>query len=121
MGNEFKPLIYVAGPYSSDTPDGIMKNVNRAIDVGLQLKELGFLPIVPHLSHWFDQRHLEKFGELAPYEFYMELDEALITFANGVYKIGDSPGVERELAVAEDFFIPVYTTLTDLVRGYKLK
>lgn len=40
--------LYVAGPYAADTPEGICRNVARAVALGRLAAEQGFTPIVPH-------------------------------------------------------------------------
>ncbi len=41
--------IYIAGPY---TLGDVAVNVRNAMMAGLDLMNMGFIPFVPHLSHW---------------------------------------------------------------------
>lgn len=43
-------LIYVCGPLSAPTPEGIEENVERALDAGRRVWELGAMAIIPHLN-----------------------------------------------------------------------
>lgn len=44
-----KPLlVFVSGPYSSDTPEGIQANVDCAVAAGKALMKKGHYVIVPH-------------------------------------------------------------------------
>ena len=48
-------LIYVAGAYSADTPEGIQENVDRAVAAGKALLKKGHYVIVPHaMTHNWD-------------------------------------------------------------------
>ena len=48
-------LIYVAGAYSADTPEGIQENVDRAVVAGKALLKKGHYVIVPHaMTHKWD-------------------------------------------------------------------
>lgn len=51
--------IYIAGPYTADTLEKIEKNVQRAIDVGIQIWKKGHFPFIPHVLHWVDLRAKE--------------------------------------------------------------
>lgn len=42
-------LVYVAGPYRSDTPYNVERNIRRARDVAAAVVMAGHYPIVPHL------------------------------------------------------------------------
>jgi hypothetical protein len=43
-----KKLIYVAGPYTSDTCEGVAMNVRIAEEHGKQVLLAGHVPLVPH-------------------------------------------------------------------------
>lgn len=45
-----KKLIYIAGPYTADTAEGIAANVAAAVAVGLQVRAMGLVPVVPHIA-----------------------------------------------------------------------
>lgn len=98
--------IYVAGPYSSD-PEG---NTYMALVEGQRLLERGYAPMVPHLSHFWNEV-IEN-----PYSDWLDLDLAWVAVADAVYRIpGDSPGADREVELADKLGIPVYETLADLL------
>jgi len=48
--NKDRLRVYIASPLGADTPEGIMKNVNKATDAFFRLFRLGFSPFCPHLS-----------------------------------------------------------------------
>src|SRR5690242_2816840 len=41
-------LIYVAGPYRAETPEGVDANIKRASDIGAALWAAGHVAFVPH-------------------------------------------------------------------------
>lgn len=42
--------VYVAGPYTAPTAQGVAANVQAAVAVGVELRRLGFVPLVPHIT-----------------------------------------------------------------------
>ena len=65
-----KPLlIYVAGPYSGATRPEIEKNVNSAIDAGVETYLKGHFPYVPHLTDLVDRRAKETGNDLTWEDF----------------------------------------------------
>jgi hypothetical protein len=57
--------IYIAGPYTLPSP---AVNTERAMIEGHALLDLGFAPLVPHLTHFMElARH-------RPHEEWMQLD-----------------------------------------------
>lgn len=43
------PIIYISGPLTADGEENLKNNINRAIEVGLQLSQSGAVTIVPHI------------------------------------------------------------------------
>jgi nucleoside 2-deoxyribosyltransferase len=43
-------LLYVAGPYTADTPEGVQENIKAANEVAVKLWEAGHTVICPHLN-----------------------------------------------------------------------
>lgn len=43
-------VLYVAGPFSALTPEGVAANVAEAVAFGQKIRELGALPLVPHVA-----------------------------------------------------------------------
>ncbi len=108
-----KKKIYVAGPY---TKGDVEQNVYNAIVLANELKELGFLPFVPHLLHYW---HL-KFP--LSYEFCCELDNEYLLCCDALIRIpGESLGSDAEEKLAMSRGIPVFYTIEDLVEYYQYK
>ena len=106
--------IYVAGPYTADTPEKILANVNKAVDVGNQLLDLGFNVFVPHLSHYQHERKHQD------YEKWLEIDFDWILACDCLLRLeGKSSGGDREVKYAEENNIPVFYSLKELLKELK--
>jgi Holliday junction resolvase RusA-like endonuclease len=96
---------YVAGPFRGD----VQGNIERALRVAEQLREIGFAPVVPHTQS-------ESWNKLYPHdnEFWMELCKAWQRGCDTTFRmIGASPGAEREVVWAEEEHQPVFRSLSD--------
>jgi hypothetical protein len=92
--NRFGLWIYIAGPF---TKGGELRNVYRAIHAGERMRKLGLIPIVPHLSAFWDI-----VAPGAEYEDWMALDLKYIERCDMLLRLpGESPGSDREVAHAQ--------------------
>lgn len=108
---ENKPRIYVAGPYSVGDHQ---ENVNHAIDIGNQLMDMGFVPFVPHMSHYLHQR------KERDYEHWMAFDLEWLKLCDAIYRMdGKSSGADREVQYAESVNMPVFYDMTAVEKYYK--
>src|SRR2546422_7046687 len=107
-----KPIryVYVAGPLSAPTPDGVMSHVRRAMTVGAQLINAGLRPFIPHLCVWLDQKHPRA------YEDWLKYDLDWIERCDALLRIAPSPGTDREVTHALSKGIPVYTDVDTLLQ-----
>ncbi len=103
-------LIYVAGPYTADTPGGIAFNVDRAISVACDLIERGHNPYVPHFTYYLDQM-LQQRKVTVEYERWMELDREWMEKCDALFFIGPSPGTNRELVRMAELKKIVYASM----------
>jgi uncharacterized protein DUF4406 len=98
--------VYVAGPYTAN-PE---RCTAEAIKVGDLLLDLGYAPFVPHLSYYWDVQHTKRH-----YEEWMRLDLAWVARADVIFRMpGDSPGADRELALAKELGIPIVYSIDEL-------
>lgn len=96
-----KPVVYLAGPYSQPDPVENTHNVIRLADSLLDV----CVPMIPHLSHLW---HLVS---PKPYEFWLELDLALMECCHLVFRFaGESSGADAEVVHAEKVGLPVVFT-----------
>lgn len=101
--------VYVAGPVGK--VEGRLGRVLAAIEVGEQIAALDLSPFVPHFYHFWDSRHPHD------YEFWMAHCLLWLRNCEAVFRMpGDSPGADREVALAKSLGIPVFTDLAELRR-----
>ncbi|MCE2464429.1 MAG: DUF4406 domain-containing protein [Dehalococcoidia bacterium] len=95
-----KPLlIYVAGPYTANKREEIDGNVNRAIDVGIEIFNKGHFPYVPHLTDLVDKRAKEVGLDLSWADF-MAWDAPWLNVCDALIFVGESKGANIELEEA---------------------
>lgn len=105
---DVRERIYVAGPFSAPSFDGVIRNVREATDTGLALAKKGHLVHVPHGATMPWHRKL-------PYEYFMELDFSLIEkWATALFFVGSSPGADRELKRAQELGLKIYRSLDEV-------
>jgi len=101
MLTSFKPRkrVYVAAPFTGDE----IANTNFAIDKAEELVDLGFAPVVPHLSIHWSIRHRHS------YKWWLQLTCDWMLGCEMVLRTGGpSPGADLEVQLAEQMGIPVY-------------
>lgn len=99
--------VYVAGPYSGDEE----ANTDQAIAAGEMILAGGYYPYVPHLSHFWHERHPHTYTE------WLEFDMAWLARCDALVRLpGESPGAEREVAFARSAAIPVFHGVEQFLR-----
>lgn len=99
-------LVYIAGPY---TKGDVAQNVRNAILAADRLAKAGYVPFIPHLTHFW---HL-----LCPHEweFWLEQDLHWLEACDCVLRLpGESIGADREVEHAQELGIPVYLSIGQL-------
>lgn len=110
--NEFKelPVIYVAGPFTADTPRAIELNVRDAETAGLQLADLGASACVPHTQGRF------LVGTCTP-EYWYNATMSQMLKCDAAYFMPDvwkaSTGARAEHDRAKEVGLPCLYTLTE--------
>src|SRR5713226_9943717 len=102
--------IYVAGPYSSESLDVRLRNVNRAIDAGLFLLRLGHVPYIPHLTHFVDERAAET-GVAMRWADYIDWDLEWLRCCDALLFLGQSKGANIELYEAQQLGKIIFRSL----------
>ena len=95
--------VYIAGPY---TKDDVAQNVRKAVLAGDRLAQAGYVPFIPHLTHFW---HL-----LCPHlwAFWMIQDMQWLEACDCVLRLpGESVGADREVERAQELGIPVYSSV----------
>ena len=110
-----KPLrIYVSGPLSADTDEGMFENCQRAVDVGIQLMQKGHYALIPHLSLWTNVRAEVKHGVTFDWDWWMKLDLDLLECCEALYYIGSSRGADIELQRAKELGLKIFYSLDEV-------
>lgn len=105
------PAIFISSPYSKG--DQVL-NVRKSLAVADELRELGFLPFSPLLSHF----HHCIFPH--DYEYWMQMDLEWLARCDGVLRLpGESSGADREKEFALELGIPVFFTIEDIVAYFQ--
>jgi len=110
-------LIYVAGPYTAPTRDGIEENIRKAEEVGKSVLLAGHVPVIPHkiTGHW---DACAKFKGWA-YDHWMDkFCFPLLRACDGILMMPDwntSPGAMREREFAFMTGIPIYYLVSEIV------
>lgn len=100
-------LVYIAGPL---TKGGDLRNVKAALDAGNEVRKIGMVPIVPHLSIFADMLHP------MTYESWMYECKVILERCDYLLRIpGESPGADREVKWAFDAGIIVCANIKSLV------
>jgi hypothetical protein len=105
--------VYLAGPMSAGD---FMTNVHKGLWLGRKMLLDGMAPYIPHLdAYMFPRGGPGVDGEL--YETLMDWDFAWVQVSQAVFRMpGESPGADREVAVAKRLGIPVFTEYHALKR-----
>lgn len=99
-------LVYLAGPYTKPDP---LTNIEKAIDVAEKVFSMGFVPFIPHLYHYWDERHEHSFDE------WMDIDYIMLSKCDALLRLeGDSFGADLEVEFAINHNIPVFVSIEDL-------
>lgn len=104
-----KTKIYVAGPYSKGD---VAMNVRAAIEAAEELTRQGFVPYVPHLTHFW---HL-----MSPHsiDFWYAYDNEWLPVCDGLLRLpGVSSGADAECQLMRDLGKPVFFSLDELVNS----
>lgn len=99
-------LIYTAGPYSTDTDDGITANIEAARKVAIEVWEAGHTALTPHLNTFHFERDCK-----ATYEQYMSGDLDMVSRCDAVLMLPGwegSKGACMEYEYANSLGIPVH-------------
>lgn len=101
-----KPLVYLAGPITSDP----LGHTRTAINVADELINSGFAPIVPHLSVLWQMISPKTHSE------WLELDVEILRRCDALLRIaGESKGADIEVEFARTQRIPVFYRVCDLI------
>ena len=102
-------LIYLAAPY---TKGDVAQNVHNVIKVADMLLEMGHIPFVPHLTHFWHCVSPK------PWDVWLKIDKEVLRRCDAVLRVtGDSKGADLEVEYAKEIKLPVYYNIYDLPKG----
>ena len=98
--------IYVAGPYSKGET---AINVRNAILTGDRLLELGHIPFVPHLTHFWH------YISPKPWDVWLKIDRDWLCVCDAILRLpGESEGADLEVAEAKRLGMLIYYSLDEI-------
>ena len=112
-------LIYLAGPYRAATERQKTKNIEAAIDMGIELCRHGLYPVIPHAN----TRDFDLYTDQTP-EFFLEGTMEQMRRCDAVLFSGDwqvSEGCLAEFVEAERMAIPHFLSLKELLERYPIE
>ena len=112
-GLQRRPIVFVTGPYSAATGDGVKQNLQRAIEMGRKVFQKGYFALVPHLLVRDFYAPNDTSGPFS-YEALMQFTLAMVPKCDALLLYDHSPGADREWRLAESLGKPVYFDVHDL-------
>jgi hypothetical protein len=103
--------VYVAGPYTRPDP---CLNTNRAVHIAEELVAAGYVPFIPHLTHFWHT--------MVPhtYQFWLDYDMHWLQSCDAVLRFpGESSGADKEVVEADWLGIPVFHSIEELAGAIK--
>lgn len=97
-------VVYLAGPYRSETEYGVHQNIQNAEPIALEIWRLGAVCICP-------QKNTAYFGGVLPDNIWLEGDKELIRRSDALFMLNgweNSKGATSEKTFAEKLDIPVF-------------
>jgi hypothetical protein len=117
-----KKLVYIAGPYTSDTCEGVAMNVRIAEEHGKQVLLAGHVPLVPHrISAMWDLD--DRFAGFSHSDWLEKFCFPLLKACQAIYLFSgwtESPGAVKEFEFAAKHNIPVVYTIDELRYVFQL-
>ncbi len=113
--------VYIAGPITAKTVDEERGNVERALDIADKLVAHDMAVYLPHIS-WFTDQQAKKKGLRPLGYFYLNQDIEWLVLCDAVFRMkGDSLGADKEVKIAREKGIPVYTMIDSIITDGKSK
>lgn len=98
-------IIYISGPYSADTEEGIKENIRRASEVALRAWEKGWTVICPHKNTAGFHNH-----DSLTYDDWMRGNIEMLLKCDAILMMDgwtDSMGALREYGIASAYWNPL--------------
>jgi hypothetical protein len=105
-------LVYVAGPFSAKTREGVEANILAAAKLGVEVAKLGACPWVPHAN-----TALPEYEHVQPYRFWIDATERQRQLCDAMIMLPNwraSSGAREEHAAAVAQGQPIFYDLESL-------
>lgn len=105
-------LIYIGGPFSAPTREGVEANIARAVELAIEVALLGAVPICPHSN----TAHPD-FERVQPYTFWIDATKALLRKCDALILVPcweGSAGTRGEVELAYELGLPVFNEPREL-------
>jgi hypothetical protein len=103
------PLIFVSGPLM--TGGNTARNIERAVETGIEIAEMGAVPFIPHLYY-----HANKISPHSE-QWWLSLGFKMITICDALYVFDiNSNGGRKEMIKAQECGKPVFFEMKELKR-----
>ena len=110
-------IIYIAGKYSAATWTEKTINTYKAMDAGIRILLKGHYALIPHLTHFLDER-MDALGlEPRDKNFWYAFDNQIIPKCEGFIKLskdGESMGADMEEQLAIGKGLKIFKTLDEI-------
>lgn len=104
--------VYIAGPY---TKGDVAANVRAAMDAADGVLAAGFIPFIPHLTHFWHLVNPRR------YEFWLVYDTEWLRVCDAVLRLPDeSYGADKEVELALKLGLPVFHSIAGLLAWNKV-
>lgn len=111
--------VYVSGPITNGgtaSKWAVRRHVHDGMRAGQELIRRGFAPLIPHLDQLMQNAGYTD----TTYEQWMGVDLAWVGVSDALLRLpGDSAGADREVALARELGIPVFTDIDSLADEYR--
>ena len=109
--------IYIASPYSAKYEWQVRNNVKKAVEAAVHIMEKGHYAFIPHLYYFVDN-YANSLSKRFNYEWYLKQDISFLErWATGILVVSRSPGVDKEIEVAKNIGIKIYSSLDDIAKA----
>lgn len=103
-------IVYIAGPYSAPTREGVQTNIDAAEVVGKSILQMGYVPLIPHrITAFWDED--PQFDHMAHGDWLHKVCLPLLDKCDAIVMVPgwkDSPGSVMEHQHASNRGIPIF-------------
>lgn len=117
MKDKRKIVVYVSGAYSGNSKEEIARNIQLAREAAIQLWEIGFAVICPHLNTIYFEEDCN-----CTYDDYLNADKEIVKRCDAIFMLENwksSKGARVEKLTAQDNNIPIFYKTEEVEAWYE--